>query len=97
MAYNDHTLYEKGDAGVPNQIKDRNGDIVLGLCKICGKGEVELEGSCITIDEKALNEASWMFVECAPKGSITPDLWNHIKQALRPAVQVYLKRTTKQL
>jgi len=37
-----HTCYEKGDEGCPEQILDRNGDVVLGLCKHCGAGESEL-------------------------------------------------------
>jgi hypothetical protein len=38
-----HRLYQKGDANIPDSINDRNGDIVLGLCKVCGCGEIELE------------------------------------------------------
>lgn len=42
----DHVLYGKEDADAPSSIKDQNGDIVLGLCKVCGKGEIELEQPC---------------------------------------------------
>lgn len=38
-----HRLYEKGDAGVPQAIKDRNGEIALRLCKDCGAGEAQLD------------------------------------------------------
>ena len=38
-----HQLYEKGDPGIPNSILDSNGDVVLGLCKVCGRGEQELD------------------------------------------------------
>lgn len=37
-----HILYKKGDIGIPDAIRDRNGDVVLDLCKVCGKGEQEL-------------------------------------------------------
>lgn len=37
-----HDLYEDGDKNVPPIICDRNGHVVLGLCKKCGKGEAEL-------------------------------------------------------
>lgn len=43
-----HTLYEKGDEGCPEQILDRNGDVVLGLCKHCGAGESELSQQVCT-------------------------------------------------
>jgi len=40
----EHILYETGDAGAPDSIKDGNGEVVLGLCKVCGAAEVQLEG-----------------------------------------------------
>lgn len=42
----DHNLYREGDPGAPDSIKDRNGEIVLGLCKRCGRGEAELTEPC---------------------------------------------------
>lgn len=45
----EHILYQKGDDNVPDSIQDRNGDITLGLCKICGRGEADLSndsGAC---------------------------------------------------
>lgn len=42
-----HDLYETGDPGAPDQIKDGNGEVVLGLCKRCGKAEVDLDGPCV--------------------------------------------------
>lgn len=41
-----HDLYADGDADAPDCIKDRNGQIVLGLCKKCGKAECELTEPC---------------------------------------------------
>lgn len=38
-----HTLYKRGDVGLPEAIRDGNGDVVLGLCRVCGRGEIELE------------------------------------------------------
>lgn len=38
-----HVLYRTGEIGVPPEITDRNGDVVLSLCKVCRRGEVELE------------------------------------------------------
>lgn len=37
-----HELYKTGDPDVPRQIVDRNGEVVLGCCRICGLAEVEL-------------------------------------------------------
>lgn len=42
-----HVLFETGDADVPDIICDRNGEVVLGLCKVCGKGEIELDQPCV--------------------------------------------------
>lgn len=45
----EHILFETGDPDAPDCIKDRNGEVVLGLCKECGRGEVELQedgGAC---------------------------------------------------
>ena len=50
-----HVLYERDDADAPDVIKDRKGDITLGLCKICGKGEAELVESCEPSDSRILD------------------------------------------
>lgn len=41
-----HLFFEKDDAGVPKAILDRNGDVVLGMCKACGQAEGDLEDAC---------------------------------------------------
>ena len=41
-----HDLYAAGDENSPDSIKDRNGEVVLGLCKVCGKAESELSEPC---------------------------------------------------
>lgn len=46
MAYIHHVLYKTGDKDAPDSIKDDNGEVVLGLCRICRRGESELEISC---------------------------------------------------
>lgn len=38
-----HVLYETGDKDAPDVIKDRNGEVVLSLCRNCGRGEAELD------------------------------------------------------
>lgn len=42
----EHLLYERDDPHAPACIKDANGDITLGLCRVCGKGEAELVEPC---------------------------------------------------
>lgn len=37
-----HDLYETRDQDRPDVICDSNGEVVLGLCKRCGKGEAQL-------------------------------------------------------
>lgn len=41
-----HTLYKTGDPGAPLSIQDRNGEVVLGLCRVCGRAEAELVEDC---------------------------------------------------
>ena len=41
-----HDLYTDADKTKPTVICDRNGQVVLGLCKRCGRAEAELEVSC---------------------------------------------------
>lgn len=42
----EHTFFHRQDAGVPKAILDRNGDIVLQMCKACGQAEAELTKAC---------------------------------------------------
>lgn len=44
-----HAPYEDGDPDAPDSIKDRNGEIVLSLCRRCGKGEIELFEPCVEV------------------------------------------------
>ena len=41
-----HDLYETNDPNAPDSIKDSNGEVVLGLCRKCGRGESELTEPC---------------------------------------------------
>jgi 7-carboxy-7-deazaguanine synthase len=41
-----HDLYKTGDPDLPSVICDRNGEVVLGLCRTCNKGEAELSQPC---------------------------------------------------
>jgi len=45
-AFLGHDLYKTGDKDCPTSILDSNGEVVLGLCRKCGKGESELEAPC---------------------------------------------------
>jgi hypothetical protein len=47
-----HQLFETGDPDAPKSILDSNGEVALGLCKICGKGEIELKEPCVPIESK---------------------------------------------
>lgn len=42
----EHLFFDRHDAGVPEAILDRNGDVVLRMCKACGQAEGELAKSC---------------------------------------------------
>lgn len=42
----EHSLYKTGDAGAPTAIQDRNGEVVLDQCRVCGRAEAELSDPC---------------------------------------------------
>ena len=48
IAFNncEHVLYETGDKDVPDEIIDRNGEVCLALCKVCGGAEASLPTKC---------------------------------------------------
>ena len=86
-----HTCYEKADPDAPESIKDRNGDIALSLCKICGRGEFELAAPCTPRipNDNALDDASWAFVEA--NTDLQPgEVFNHVKPALQFAIEKWL-------
>lgn len=37
-----HVLYKTSDPDVPDRILDRNGQVTLDMCKVCGAAESEL-------------------------------------------------------
>lgn len=41
-----HIFYQTGDYNVPCGITDKDGVVVLSLCKICGGAECELTTDC---------------------------------------------------
>jgi hypothetical protein len=41
-----HVLYNTGDNDAPDVIKDGNGEVALGLCRVCGGGECALATEC---------------------------------------------------
>jgi hypothetical protein len=42
----EHILYNTEDSDKPREICDRNGEVTLGLCRVCGQGEADLEPEC---------------------------------------------------
>jgi NTP pyrophosphatase (non-canonical NTP hydrolase) len=46
LQINAHQLWKDGDYSVPLEICDRNGQVALALCKVCGKGEGDLQIEC---------------------------------------------------
>jgi len=44
--FKQHVLYVTSDTDVPSAIRDCHGEVVLGLCRNCGRGEIELEEPC---------------------------------------------------
>lgn len=49
-----HVLYETHDTDRPKEICDGNGEVVLAMCKLCGKAEAELiDSPCATTAQPA--------------------------------------------
>lgn len=46
MKTTEHDLWKDGDKNIPTSISDRNGQVVLALCKICGGAESSLPTNC---------------------------------------------------
>ena len=42
----EHRLYKTGDQGIPKAILDRNEEVVLDACKVCGGAESAMPTSC---------------------------------------------------
>lgn len=59
-----HMLYKTGDTDLPSVICDANGDVTLGLCRVCGQAEAELEDECPGLTEVG----PW------PTGTITAEM-----------------------
>lgn len=59
-----HDLYKTGDKDAPDRIKDNNGEVVLSLCKRCGKAEAELD-EWYCIDDKKMKKAHDILREAA--------------------------------
>lgn len=51
-----HILYRQGDPDAPRVIKDRNGQIVLDLCRVCGLGEMRLDEPCVPAPGRNLSD-----------------------------------------
>lgn len=52
-----HDLYKTGDADAPDQIKDRNGEVALDMCRTCHCAESQLVGVCVALVQEADNSA----------------------------------------
>lgn len=54
-----HDVYTNADPDRPAVICDKNGEVVLDLCKRCGKAEVELSGACIGAQAQPVAAQAW--------------------------------------
>lgn len=54
-----HNLWKDGDRGIPEALLDRNGQVVLGMCRICGKAEIELDEECL----RDFQDGQWWMLE----------------------------------
>ena len=41
-----HDFYKTSDDDAPDAIRDRNGEVCLACCRVCGQAEIELTDYC---------------------------------------------------
>lgn len=77
---NRHILYKTGDKYIPESIKDRNNEVVLSMCKVCGKAESELiDSNCITKELVGLYNSDDMYAafEAGREGNINNKIFKN--------------------
>ena len=74
-----HDIYKDGDKDIPEALLDRNGQVALAQCKVCGQAEGDLEEFCppslpvtkeITVEANTFARST-PFARCIEKGKIT--------------------------
>lgn len=88
LAAKSHVLYTTQDDHRPLSVCDRNGEVVLSLCKKCGKAEAELSGPCeerpavymiVRDDDESRPVAlSWDIVHALRLLEAKVDEWGHV-------------------
>ncbi len=76
MPQAEHVLYKNRDKDAPESIKDANGDVVLGLCRVCGKGERDLQEPCKPQAEQLSEDE---FENICDWGWVSKDEWPQMK------------------
>lgn len=93
-----HVFYKTSDPDAPDAIRDRNGEVVLRLCKRCGKCEAELSEPCIAVAHlpeysSAMGEAAETYLSSFKHAHPLPaqfrwnDLWTAMVSAAPVAAQ----------
>lgn len=84
-----HVPYTTQDTDRPNVVCDRNGEVVLAMCKLCGKAEEELTAPHIVPREwrNALRKLSFMAQTSG--GTAAPD--NGLQEAINEAAVLLAK------
>jgi len=89
-----HDLYKTGDKDAPRSIKDGNGDVVLGLCRRCGKGECDLEQPC-WVDDSDPHSAMAEVMEGTMPKSLNGKAATRFVVLLRAKAVIYAERSEK--
>jgi len=63
-----HILYKTTDDDSPESICDRNGEVVLGLCRVCGAGEIELDERCDVRQRRLDLGIGWKWLNAKREG-----------------------------
>lgn len=93
-----HRLYKTRDADAPESIKDRNGDIVLDLCRDCGAGESELSEDCGRHRLKGLSEKQLINeMSVVITGSIMGLVEAVVKQRVRQWIEFIVESRGKRI
>lgn len=90
-----HTLYKTNDPEAPATISDRNGEVILSLCKVCGKAAGELGEPCHAPAVPQGNDPAWTLaakVLEALDSKACPDYYMDV--AIEAVVHNYIYATT---
>lgn len=87
----EHVLYKNGDTDLPDNILDRNGELALHMCRVCGLAESELDNYPTCPGLKFLKEFQFLkeFLDAGAKNKEQPA----VPEILNAAAETFAERS----